>query len=289
MTIISLQKFKPMIRKKQIQTMLAMFLGCALVFSSCTKKEGTFDSDSGTSYSTTDNLFKDVNKVINDAAADKNLNGKTDETEAGNTCATVTVTPSDLTTFPKTVVVDFGTLGCTDQYGVYRKGQVTAIFTDYLHNPGAHVHVTFQNYSVNLNKVEGVYDLANTSIGSSSRTFRDTITNGKITTSDNKVCTWNATRYSTQTGGFSTTLTISDDEYTGGGTSSGIGFNGKSFDAVSTNVLWKLACKYLVSGTVTIHSNNDPKPVIVDFGNGTCDNKYNVSYDIYNADLQFWY
>ncbi len=113
-------------------------------------------------------------------------------------------------------------------------------------------------------------------------------TNGKITTSDNKVCTWNATRYSTQTAGFAT-LPITDDEYTGGGQSAGIGFNGKPFEAVSTNIVWRLNCKYLVSGTVTINSNNDPEPVIVDFGNGVCDKKYNVAYDIYNADLEFWY
>lgn len=275
-----------MLYTKTVRLAVIVLVAVAIA-TACTKKKNNWDSDSGVSYSTTDNLFKDVNKVLNDAAADGGISGKTDGVN-GNTCATVTLNPPDLTTFPKTVTVDFGPLGCTDQYGVYRKGAFTAVFTDYLHNPGAHVHVTFQNYSVNLNKVEGVYDLANTSPNSNSRSFRDTITNGKITTSDNKVCTWNATRYSTQTGGFSTTP-ISDDEYTGGGQSAGIGFNGKPFEAVSTDVVWRLNCKYLVSGTVTINSNNDPEPVIVDFGNGVCDKKYNVAYDIYNVNLEFWY
>lgn len=163
------------------------------------------------------------------------------------------------------------------------------MFTDYLYNSGAHVHVTLQNYAVNLNKIEGVYDLANTSTDTVTRTFRDTITNGKITRyTDNKFCTWNATRYSTQTAGLGT-LIISDDEYTGGGNSSGIGFNGNAFTAVATDVVWKLDCRYLVSGTVVIHSGTDPKPITVDFGNGTCDNQYNVAYDIYNVDLTFWY
>lgn len=274
--------------KRHYYPLAAMFLACLVLTSCIKKKDSTFDSDSANSHATTDNFLKDISKVISDAAADGNISGKT-EGLSGNTCASVTLNPPDLVTFPKTVTVNFGALGCTDQYGVYRQGTVTAIYTDYLHNPGAHVHVTFQDYKVNLNKVEGVYDLANTSPNTTSRTFKDTITNGKITrSSDNKTCEWNATRYSTQTAGFGT-LILSDDEYTGGGQSSGTGFNGKSFEAVSTNVLWKLVCKYLVSGTVVIHSNNDPKPLTVDFGNGTCDNTYNAAYDIYNVDLTFWY
>lgn len=270
-------------------SMFAMVMACMLFFTSCIKKNTTTTdySDASTSHSTTDNMLKDINKVIGDAAADGNISGKT-EGLSGNTCAQVTLTPADLTTFPKTVEVDFGTIGCTDQYGVYRKGKVTAVFTDYLHNSGSHVHVTFQDYYVNGNKVEGVYDLANTSpVNSTSRSFRDTITNGKVIRTDGKVCSWNATRYSTQTGGFSS-VQLDDDEYTGGGNSTGTGFNGKPFTAVSTNVVWKLNCKYLVSGTVEIHSNNDPKAITVNFGTGTCDNKYNVAYDIYNVDLNFW-
>lgn len=263
-------------------------LFAALILASCVKKN-KWDSDSANSYSTSDNLFKDANKVINDAAAENNLSGKTGSADGTETlCAAVTLAPNDFVTFPKTVTVDFGNIGCTDQYGVTRKGKVTAVFTNYLNYAGAHVHVTFQDYYVNGAKLEGIYDLANTSPNGNTRTFADTITNAKATTPDGKFCTWNAIRSSVQTGGFST-ITIADDEYTGQATSSGVGFNGKNFDAVSSNVLWKLACRYLVSGTVTIHSNNDPTPVIVDFGNGTCDNKYDVSYDIYHTTLQFWY
>lgn len=264
-----------------------LMLAAGILFGSCNiKKKDTFDSDAGVSHSATDNIFKDVSKVINAAADENNLNGKTDGTY--DLCATVTVTPPDLTTFPKTVTVDFGSLGCTDQYGVTRKGKLTAVFTGYLHNAGSHVNVTFDNYYVNGYKLEGIYNLANTSPNSNGRTFNDTITNGVVTNLEGKTCTWNATRYSTQTGGFSTVI-LSDDEYTGGGKSTGVGFNGKTFDATSSNVVWKLNCKYLVSGTSTIYSGNDPEPVIVDFGNGTCDNKYKVSYDIYSTTLQWWY
>lgn len=277
-----------MITKNQIS--IAMVILTGVILGSCNlKKKNTFDSDSGVSYSTVDNLFKDINKTITAAADENNLSGKTNE-NGGITdlCASVTLSPNDFVTFPKTVTVDFGTLGCTDQNGVTRKGVVTAVFTDYLNNPGARVNVTFQNYYVNGVKAEGNYALTNTSTNSSTRSFADTITNAKATTADGKVCTWNATRSSVQTAGFST-LVISDDEYTGQGKSSGIGFNGKSFSAVSSNIVWRLNCKYIVSGTVNILSGSDPEPVIVDFGNGLCDNKYKVSYDIYHADLQFWY
>ncbi|MCW5909201.1 MAG: hypothetical protein KIS94_15150 [Chitinophagales bacterium] len=274
--------------KPKFRISFAAVVLAGLILTACTKKKDTFDSDSGTSYSTVDNLFKDVNKTLNDAAKENNLTGKTDGTDGANDlCATVTLNPPDWTTFPKTVTVDFGT-GCTDQYGVTRKGKFTAVFTDYLHNAGAHVSVTFDNYYVNGVKLEGLYALANTSPNSSTRTFNDTITNGKATTPDGKVCTWNATRSSVQTGGFGT-LIILDDEYTGQGKSTGIGFNGKTFDATSTNVVMKLNCRYLVSGLVTIYSGTDPTPVKVDFGNGACDNKYKVSYDVYSATLQFWY
>lgn len=276
--------------KHHLYPLLSVFIVCFL-FSSCKKTTSTTAdySDASSSYSTTDNMFKDMNKVIGDAAADGQISGKNENSES-NTCATVTLNPPDLTTFPKTVTIDFGTTGCTDQYFITRKGKLTAVFTDYLHHAGAHVHVTFDNYYVNGAKVEGTYDLANTTgITDPTRTFKDTVTNGKITTIDGKVCTWNSTRYSTQTAGFSTLTTLLDDEYTGGGHSSGIGFNGKTFDATSTNIVWKLACRWLVKGTVTIYSNNDPKPIVVDFGDGSCDNKYTATYDVYHVDLTFWY
>lgn len=274
-------------KTKHLASLTPILMFC-LILCACIKKN-KFDADSANSYSTSDNLFKDVSKVINDAAAENNLSGKTDGASGTQAlCATVTLSPNDFVTFPKTVTVDFGTLGCTDQYGVNRRGKVIAVFTDYLHNAGAHVQVTFDNYYINTVKLEGIYNLANTSPNANSRTFADTITNGKATTVDGKTCTWNAIRSSSQTGGFGT-LAILDDEYTGQGNSSGIGFNGKNFTAQSDNIVWKLACRYLVSGVVTIHSNNDPTPVIVDFGNGACDNKYHASYDIYNADLTFWY
>ncbi len=281
-------KSNPM--KKKIRFSFALVVLSGLIFSACTKpKPKTFDADAGTSYTTVDNLFKDVNKTVNDAAAENSLNGKNEGIGGINAiCANVTLSPNDFTTFPKTVTVDFGNVGCTDQYGVTRKGVLTAVFTDYLHNPGAHVDVSFTNYYVNGVKLEGHYALANTSPNANSRTFVDTITNAKATTPDGKVCTWEATRSSVQTGGFST-LIISDDEYTGQAVSSGVGFNGNPWDAVSKDILWKLNCRYLSSGIVTIHSNNDPTPVIVDFGDGTCDNKYTATYDVYKFDLLFWY
>ncbi len=277
--------------KKKVRFSFLMVVLSGLLFTACTKpKANTFDSDAGTSYSTVDNLFKDVNKTVSDAAAEHSLNGKTDGADGTDAlCANVTLNPNDFITFPKTVTVDFGSVGCTDQYGVTRKGKLTAVFTDYLHNPGAHVDVSFDNYYVNGVKLEGHYALANTSPNANSRTFADTISNAIATTPDGKTCSWNATRSSVQTAGFSTTTILSDDEYTGQGVSSGIGFNGKTWDAVSKDILWKLNCRYLTSGVVTIHSNGDPTPLIVDFGNGTCDNKYKASYDVYTVDLLFWY
>lgn len=265
---------------------IAIAVVAAVIVAGCKKKTDGFDSDTATSYSTIDNLFKDVNKVVNDAAAENNLSGKMESTE--NLCAEVTITPADLTTFPKTVVVDFGNVGCMDMNGVTRKGQFTAVFTNYLDQPGAHVEVTFQNYYVNGVKLEGVYDLANTSPNSTTRSFADTVTNGKATTPDSKYCTWTSYRSSVQTAGFGT-ASLTDDEYTGQAQSFGVGFGGKNFNATSTNIVWRLACRYLVSGNVSILSGTDPTPILVDFGNGTCDNKYEVSYSIYHTSLVFWY
>jgi len=96
------------------------------------------------------------------------------------TCATVSVTPKDAAQWPKTVTIDFGTAGCTGQNGYLRKGKIIYTLDKKLITTGAVLTITFENYSVNGHKIEGVCTITNNgSLNGLNVTVK--LTNGKIT------------------------------------------------------------------------------------------------------------
>src|SRR5882762_7412480 len=140
------------------------------------------------------NLTQDDNEVLNETAVNNNLAGSnfsdgpgfptssgiggTSGTTGILGCATVTITP--LVGFPKTIVVDFGT-ACTSPSGVVRSGKINIVLTDSLRLSGSSATMTFTNYYVSGFKREGTIVWLNTSSGPGTKSWRRTVTDGKIT------------------------------------------------------------------------------------------------------------
>ena len=268
--------------KKSI-TIIVVGLILNLVLIDC-KKAGTnsLDSTSGSSVSASENMSSDLNQIVAQSATDSKISGKTSAL-----CATVTLAPNDTVTFPKTVTLDFGT-GCTGPDGVTRKGSMTCVYTGRFHTSGTSVTVTFQNYSVNGNTLEGTFVITNTSSGNGV-SFTTQVTGGKITEANGNSFTWAGTRALTQTAGASTPAVISDDEYTYSGSTTGVNFKGKSFTTTSQNIVMSTNCKYLLSGTTTIYEGVSRIPYVLDYGSGSCDNTYTLTYGSISETLAFLY
>jgi len=191
-------------------------------------------------------------------------------------CFTVTVVPHIAHQFPKTVTIDFGTTGCIGRDGKLRKGTIVTIYTGPMFIPGSTTSTTFVDYSVDSFKIEGTHTVANTSL-SNKKQWTVKVIDGKITnTSSGFWRMWNSTRIHTQVEGNGTPLYPLDDKFEITGNSSGSNSNGISWTAeIVAPLIKRFTCPWRVKGTVNI--TGDTTMAVLDYGDGTCDNKATIT------------
>jgi hypothetical protein len=226
-----------------------------------------------------ESIADDANVVFFEAAASEGLSGfRTTQTlESTNTlsCATVSVTPQN--TFPKTIVIDFGT-GCTSADGVVRKGKINIVLSDTVRHPGTTAVMTFDGYHVQNFKVEGTITWTNTSTPNGFSWTRE-IEDGKITVlAGNYYWLHDGTTNVAQTGGAGTPLNLLDDVFSITGDHTITNPAGRSRTATVTEALEKKTiCQHVTKGKIKIQGPNHF--AIIDYGNGTCDRVATISID----------
>jgi hypothetical protein len=202
----------------------------------------------------------------------KFINGKEDST--GNKCFTVTITPLQKDSFPKTVTIDFGT-GCKGPDGKIRKGKIITQYTGPLSVPGKKSYTTFNDFFVDSVQVKGTFTVENTST-SNNRSFTTTLVGGRLVYSTTRFIEWSFTRKLVQTEGNGTPNYPKDDIYKITGSSKATLVNGASIfrwtAEVTEPLIKKYTCKYISKGIVRIIYNNTIK-VDLNYGSGDCDNK----------------
>ena len=187
------------------------------------------------------------------------------------TCCTVTFTPADLTTYPKDVVIDYGT-SCTGIDGVVRSGQILAHLTKAYIDSSSITTVTFNNYYVNNRHITGTEIITNSGKNSSGHhVFDVSVENGNLYSPDG-VTVYNSVQQREWIEGDGTLLDPSDDVYLITGTASGTTTNNVSYTlTITTPLRVALSCAWVESGKVDITEPNIPV-ITLDYGNGTCDN-----------------
>lgn len=266
----------------------ALILAVAITFASCQKDKVDYQKlseDAALSQSLSSDVFKTVDNEAK-SGGDEDLTGKKESIRQSNaTCATIHL----LTTngnFPDTLIIDFGSTGCTDFYGINRKGKLICAFTGPYKAQGTIVTVSTENYIVNGYKVEGVKTITNKGRNTNGKMYFTVVdANGKITKPDGKVVTWTSNYTSTWTKGEDTDFWqvgisgICDDEYAMEGAISGTGSAGDTYSYQSTSPIIKnVCCYYIQQGTLDVYVNGK-KVAAVDYGDGTCDSKMVVTYN----------
>jgi len=190
-------------------------------------------------------------------------------------CFTVTISPKERGVFPKTVTIDFGN-GCLGKDGKLRKGKIITVYTGKMHIPGSKATTTFDGYMVDSFHVEGTHIVQNVS-SSNQRAWNRRVVDGKITnTNSGKWVSWNCDKTHTQVEGNGTPFWPFDDVFNITGSAKGEKSNGNSWSAeVSTPLVRKFICYWIVSGTVNITHNGVSG--VLDYGNGECDNKATIT------------
>ena len=255
------------------------------------KKESTSsaaasDTESATtlalsgSQAVADNLTEDVNNIVVEAAADKNLLGSCSATQPVVTtniltCASISVTPA--TGFPKTIVIDFGTGGCTSANGNVHTGKLNITLTDSVRKAGSKAVVTFTNYAVNNFKIDGTVTWTNTSIPST-RSWERKVENGKITAPNGTYSLHSGTIDIVQIAGANTPNTLLDDVFLITGNQTVTNAAGKTRNCYITEALQKkTSCDNIGTGKLKVEGGSHD--ATIDFGNGDCDKVATIAID----------
>ncbi|RPD40057.1 hypothetical protein EG028_15475 [Chitinophaga barathri] len=266
----------------KVLTVTALAIGAITIFFACKKddKTGVDEKQDVLTISAAEKeteinaIYEDAFTEVSDVnSTEKGLNGETRQAapiEGLSRCAgmTISFTPFDLISFPKTLVIDYGA-GCTDSRGRSRKGKINVVISKMFWQTGATATITFTNYFVNNIKVEGTQTVTNLS-SNGGFGYSYTIEGGKLTYPDASVVRYSGTRTLQQKEGGGT-LSILDDAYELTG-------NAKLEDSTSSaNILIKtplhrkISCQWIDKGELSVTVN--AHTASIKYGEGTCDNK----------------
>jgi len=208
-----------------------------------------------------------IKKTSDSAAQNPDVNG----------CVTITVTPFDTVSWPKTITIDYGSITfCTCDDNNFRRGKIIAMLSGKYTDSATVITITLDQYYVNDKHIEGSEIITNMGhigvYGANKNTvYKIDVTNAKITTADGLI-KWNSTHSREWIEGENTLWPLyTDDAYLVTGTANGTDINNNNFTAEIIDPLHlSLDCRWIKEGALEI----TPQGLTVrtvDFGNGDCD------------------
>jgi hypothetical protein len=201
-------------------------------------------------------------------------------------CAVVTFSPSQ-DVYPHTKVIDYGS-GCTDEYGITRKGKkLITVYAD-RETAGAGIRlnvITFSDYYVDDVKIEGSESTSVIAPASSGALTVKVINSRVITDNSGNSTSYISTATRKRISG-NDTKTASDDVFQLMVTAYGTAITGGSTmtawryttDA-SNPVVYQNGCPFRTQGgfQITINDAGVKTAQYLDYGNGSCDNSATLS------------
>lgn len=199
-------------------------------------------------------------------------------------CATITINPFDYTTFPKSIIVDYGTTNCLCDDGFYRKGKLNITITGWLKDSGAIYTTIPENYYVNNQLVQGEHVITNLGKDTNQHWVYKVDADIQITVPDG-IIHHIIHRNNTWIAGDSTLLNKFDDEWLVSGNGNGTTTNGTAYTFNILNpLLIKGNCQWITAGILQINCGG--YTVNIDYGSGDCDGIAILSYNGQNYTIQ---
>ncbi|MFM6954230.1 MAG: hypothetical protein ACKOWL_04525 [Sphingobacteriaceae bacterium] len=156
-----------------------------------------------------------------------------------------------------------------------KKRQDIAVFSGRFKQAGTTINITFDNFYINGDKIEGTKSIVNNGPNAAGNyTFTLTINHTRIhaaggtsTLTTVKTITWIENSNTSPT----------DDVFSIRGSLSATDSRGRTYSYTTTEpLIKKVACVYISSGRLLINITGRPQ-LTLDFGNGDCDNKATIS------------
>ena len=192
------------------------------------------------------------------------------------TCAEVTFDRQN-----KTIIINFGD-GCEGARGRIRSGIIRITYSGFWLRPGSVITITLENFAIDGRQIEGTRTITNiTESQFAAPTYRVTLSGGRITFLDGTM----ATREVDRIRRWVRADNPLNDEYhiLTNSTASGTNRSGKNYEVtIVESLIYKRKCRndlvFLpVSGIKEIVRGDNL--IVIDFGDGTCDNIITVSYN----------
>lgn len=256
------------------------FLVAAFILGACGKKKFEAKNLSATEdMALAENLFSDSYKQVAGAgqATSDSLKSYND-LMAG--CGTLSITPFDTTTWPKTVTLDFGNANCVGNDGRTRRGKIVSSFTHWFTSPGTVVTINFNNYFVNDHQVLGTQTITNNGFNAENHlTYTVSFPNCQIIKPLNGgTILWSTTRVHEWSEGQNTFLPF-DDVWDVTGTANGTSAQGITFSLnIVQDLNVKYGCRWIRSGILDLDIDG-LSTISVNYGNGACDANATATYE----------
>lgn len=260
---------------------LVLLFSVAII--SCDKNENTEDNNpSLTLLSAEDEVLEDI--LWNTIDADVDYVGGLMDLKSYksvlDTCPMIIVEHPDSAYFPRTVIIDYGEDYCETFHGRAKKGKIIIHITRPIYEEGSIRTVTFENYFIAEHQIEGVKTLINKGINDSGNmNFDVTLADGKVTFPDQTEATREMVHNREWITGMDTPRYWWDNEWLSRGTAQGMHRDGKAYEnTILEPVLVKAVCRFPVSGTIEILISDLPYPVLLNYGDGACDNLATLTF-----------
>jgi len=198
---------------------------------------------------------------------DNELDVKNRPTTSGQRIVTVEQIPGESAwpRFPRKVTIQY--IDWQVGQGPVKNGFKYIVLNGPIDKPGTSRIITTQDYTVGGNLIEGTKTIARLD----ATNWKITLVGGKTTFEDGTIATREMTRNRKWVAGTLTPFFIWDDEFEITGNTNGTRRNEVTYTSTITKpILRKMACKWFVSGTKEMISNNNT--IIIDYGDGECDN-----------------
>jgi len=193
-------------------------------------------------------------------------------------CLTVTIHENEDGEFwPRSWTFDYGTENCECFAGNMKRGKINVSISDWWKNEGSLKEITFEDFYMNDNKMEGVKTTLNTGLNENGNLiFTKNVTDAKLTYADGTSMTWACEKNSEQIEGGATIL-FADDVWSVTGGGAGVNLDKNSYTmAITTALVYNNGCFYPVSGIIEISTEGEEVKVI-NYGDGECDNVITVT------------
>lgn len=264
--------------KNRIKIIMALFtIASVIILNACNKEESVSTPEVA---KTTISDYSDVISSFALETEDELTNTEEVELKSASlaSCINITVHPNENGEFwPRNWTVEYSGGDCVFLSGNTKKGKINVSLTDFWKNEGSLRTITFEDYFMNDNQMEGTKTILNTGLNENGKlSFTKTVKDAKLTYADGTSITWASEKYSEMIAGSSTFL-FADDVWSVTGSGNGVNLDGVKYGVnITTPLIYKNGCFFPVSGTLEIDTEGQDLQII-DYGTGDCDNLATVT------------